>query len=90
MESNINLTYIDLGNHIIYIFSSNFLERNSIEPKGLTKLVNFNQKELQLGNEDSTYIFDKTCSDAYSVFECLKRWNKPALAKLELWLSSNI
>ena len=37
-----------------------------------------------------TYKFDKTCSDYYSVFECLKRWNKHALTKLELWLRSNI
>ena len=50
MESNINIASIDLGNHIIYIYSSNFLERNSIALKGLTKLVNFNLKELQLAN----------------------------------------
>ena len=90
MESNINLTYIDLGNHNIYIYSSNFLEGNSIAPKGLTKLVNFNQNELNLGNEGSAYKFQDTCSDYYSVFECLKSWNKPALTKLELWLNSNI
>ena len=90
MESNINIAYIDLSNHIIYIYSSNFLERNSIAPKGLTKLVNFNQKEVELGNEYMTDIFYKTCSDAYNVFECLKRWNKPALTKLKLRLSSNI
>ena len=54
--------------------------------------MNFNQKELQFANKHyfpTTYIF-QTCSDAYSVFECLKRWNKPALTKLELWLNSNI
>ena len=87
MESNINITSIDLGNHIIYIYSLNFLERNSIAPKGLTKLVNFNQKEVKLEGRRHNY---NTCIYYYSVFECLKRWNKPALTKLEVWLSSNI
>ena len=70
----------------------NFLEQNSIAPKGLTKLVNFNQKELKLADfcTSPTYEFNKTCSDYYSVFECLKRWNKPALTKLELSFRSNI
>ena len=92
MESSINLTYIDLGNHIIYIYiySSNFLEQNSIVPKGLIKLVNFNQDELRLSHYNVFHKINKTCSDVYSVFECLKRWNKPALTKLELWLDSNI
>ena len=91
MESNINITLINLGkyNIYIYIYSSNFLERNNIEPNGLPKLVNFNQKELIFRN-NKTRGFDKTCSDYFSIFECLKRWNKPALTKLELWLHSNI